>query len=340
MMGTRPDEMEDALDAAAAWLMAHDRGLSDAEARDFAAWLEASASNQEAWADAAGLWNSFDREPDDLLASLHAEALSARPSRLRWAPAWGMAAAAAIALSIGIGSWRLWEPAAVPDAMPQLATAKIYSAGASRTELALADGSHVVLDVGARIAVTESAARRDVALQAGKAFFKVAHDTSRPFVVASGDRTVTATGTAFSVARDPNGLSVVLEEGRVRIDVAGRPADEVDLIPGQEYRVEPGQQGFVRSINVTQAMNWRQSVLSLHDITVRDALAMMDHATPPRIVIGDAAVGNLRVSGRFRADDPAAFVDSLAALYPVRVTRLPSGQLKISSAGPRRRTGE
>ncbi|WP_161989054.1 FecR family protein [Sphingomonas glacialis] len=340
-MSERFEETRSVSDVAADWLVAHDRGLTQAERVDFEVWLAGPSTNAEEWRMASLMWGSFDDEPDELLASFRAEALSARPSRTRRIPAWATAAAAVVALTVGIGSWGLIAPR-TGTSVDMAAVARTYSGGQSPSEVTLADGSRVMLDVGSRITVRETDARRDVALEIGRAFFKVAHDPSRPFVVASADRTVTATGTAFEVAREGSGLRVILEEGRVRIDATGNPADRANLVPGQEYWVKPGSKAEIRSVDAAEALNWRDGFISLHDITVREVLAMMDRGKPPHVVVTDPAAGDLRVSGRFRANDSEAFAKTLGLMYPVRIARSPSGQTTISSitAAKRRRSPE
>lgn len=331
MMESANSEYSRADDAAAEWLMAHDRGLSEAEQADFASWRDGSPANAEAWENAQRIWQSFDAEPDALLASIRDAALSARaPSataaRLRQAPLWG-AIAAAVVVTAGIAIW------SGLGTRPGTTTtiAQVYSTVDHRSTIVLADGSRVVLDARSRIAVNETDNRRDVALQEGRAFFKVAHDTARPFVVAADGRTVTATGTAFSVATEASGLAVVLEEGHVRIDAQKGANAPINLSPGQRFFASSQDATTVQNVDVEDALSWREGYLSLHNATVREALSKMDHAKPPHVVLGDVAVGDLRVSGRFRADDPDTFVQTLAAIYPVRVIRLPSGQKRLVS---------
>src|SRR5690606_35616051 len=54
-------------------------------------------------------------------------------------------------------------------------------------------------------------------LERGEAFFDVAKDPTRPFIVTAGERVVTALGTSFVVRFDPNQVAVTLVEGRVAV---------------------------------------------------------------------------------------------------------------------------
>ena len=55
-------------------------------------------------------------------------------------------------------------------------------------------------------------------LERGEAFFKVAHDASRPFVVEAEPRRIVVTGTEFDVRRAPDALEVSVAEGHVKVE--------------------------------------------------------------------------------------------------------------------------
>jgi len=59
---------------------------------------------------------------------------------------------------------------------------------------------------------------RYITLKRGEAFFEVAEDPRRPFVVEAGEKRVIALGTKFSVRRAAGDIQVVVKEGQVRIE--------------------------------------------------------------------------------------------------------------------------
>src|SRR5258706_4382494 len=79
------------------------------------------------------------------------------------------------------------------------------------------DGSTVELNSRSKIRVKYSKQERDVELIEGQALFHVAHDTSRPFIVAVGATRVRAVGTLFDVYKRSNGTVVTVVEGRVAV---------------------------------------------------------------------------------------------------------------------------
>jgi transmembrane sensor len=79
------------------------------------------------------------------------------------------------------------------------------------------DGSTVELNSHSKIRVKYSKQERDVELLEGQALFHVAHDVSRPFIVAVGATRVRAVGTQFDVYKKSNGTVVTVVEGRVAV---------------------------------------------------------------------------------------------------------------------------
>ena len=86
------------------------------------------------------------------------------------------------------------------------------------TVVRLEDGSRLSLNTDSRVRVRFTKGERHVELIRGQAFFEVAHDTTRPFLVSSGSTEVRAVGTQFDVRADGSNLvRVVLAEGRVAV---------------------------------------------------------------------------------------------------------------------------
>ena len=65
--------------------------------------------------------------------------------------------------------------------------------------IALSDGTIVTLDTQSELEAIERSSRREVFLTRGRAYFRVAKDPSRPFIVHANERSVRALGTAFTV---------------------------------------------------------------------------------------------------------------------------------------------
>lgn len=316
-------ESERATDEAAEWLLRHDSGLSPADAQAFAAWRAASAENEQAWAHAQGAWADVEDADDPFVAAMRADALTARPVRRLHLDRVAAGIAAAILLMVaGAGWWGVYGPS--PFRRPieiAVGANPTYQAGLTRRTIALPDGSRVTLDAASALVLGFTAHRRDLRLIRGQALFEVQHDATRPFAVRARDSVVTATGTVFVVGMEAEQIHAILTRGRV---VVSRHADEVTLAPGEKVLVRSGLPMAVSATNATVDLAWAEGAVEFRDTLLADAVSQMNrYLAQPIHVLG--AARRLRISGRFRVDDPKGFVDAITLALPVRARRRPDG---------------
>jgi transmembrane sensor len=201
-----------------------------------------------------------------------------------------------------------------------------------RSTLTLADGSTVDLNAQTTLEVLFTARQRNVRLSRGEAYFHVAKNPQRPFIVTAADRRVIAVGTAFNVRLDADSMSVTLVEGKVRTEQVGAQAEgEVFLTPGQQL-VAKRQDGaralahppaayFLRATDVEKVTGWRAGRVFIDDLSLVDAVAEMNRYSTVQIIVAERLLRNLRVSGMFRAGQQDAFVAALEQYFPILAKR-------------------
>lgn len=225
-----------------------------------------------------------------------------------------VAATVLIAASLALG-WRHYS--AVDQAIYHTATGDLQ-------EVPLADGSTATLSSDSRIVVSLSHGERHVDLQQGEAFFAVAKDPGRPFVVSADGRRVTAVGTRFAVRRDAADLRVVVTEGLVRLESDRRPdghRQPTTLLPAGSMALASDAGVVVTTGSVQRAeeyLSWRSGFVSFHDTPLATAAAEFNRYNTRKIVIGDDAVAAMRVGGNFRWSNTDAFVRLLVQGFPVK----------------------
>lgn len=210
----------------------------------------------------------------------------------------------------------------------------------------LADGTGVDLRPGARIAADFSPALRRVTLLEGEAHFAVTPDPTRPFVVRAGAIEVRAVGTAFAVQLDPQGIAVLVTEGRVALDTAVSAAAPLGrtlatVAAGNQARVAAAPADAAVPVPVVAAvapaeiaaqLAWRVPRLEFSATPLVEAVALFNRHSTSRLVLDDAALGQLRISGIVRADHPETLVQLLEANYPV-VARTEGTTLRLALRG-------
>lgn len=196
-------------------------------------------------------------------------------------------------------------------------------------EVALADGSRAILSSDSRLQVRMDRRERHLALARGEAFFEVARDPVRPFVVEAGGHRATAIGTHYAVRRDADTLRVVVTEGRVRLESepgADGHTRPVSLLPAGSVATAGRNGVLVRSLALEDAqryLEWRQGFLAFDDVPLTQAAAEFNRFNSRRLELADPAVGGLRIGGNFRWSNLDGFVGLLERGFPVRAERHP-----------------
>src|SRR5882762_492126 len=185
----------------------------------------------------------------------------------------------------------------------------------------LADGSHVTLNTDSRIRVALESKERRVDLDRGEAFFDVAKDPARPFIVQAGDKRVVAVGTQFSVRRDHNDIRVAVTEGKVRVEDASSPvvltAGSVARTANTEVLVHEAA-----GAEVEELLSWRTGYVVFRDTALADAVAEFNRYNTRKIIIEDPTVAAIRIGGNFRSNNTDAFLWLLQSGFPVTVEEI------------------
>ena len=202
------------------------------------AWL-ASDSNARIYRELTGLWEGISRqaayEPDiekgwrELSArTIGATAKKASEPRLSAGRSgkllrWAVAAAAAVCLVAGGHGSAAEEELRIQQ----------YSTIRGKSEILLSDGTRIFMRNNTTLTLnTGIGSGERVVRLSGEAFFNVAKDEKRRFIVETGDLTVAVHGTEFNVrTTEVSGKTVVgLIEGSVSLNRAGK---EFFMVPGE-----------------------------------------------------------------------------------------------------------
>lgn len=199
--------------------------------------------------------------------------------------------------------------------------------GESRS-IALADGSTIYLGPHSAMNVVLSAQERRVTLVEGQAYFEVSADAGRPFLVRSGDTTVTVLGTAFDVERTGTGTVVTVRHGKVRVDDTSS-ATQVDLTAGDWIMAgqATSDQG---SGQAADAGSWMRGQLVAHGRPVADVIGSLDRYFSGVILIADGSIPSRLVTGLYDLKSPARTLRELAASHDAEVWQISPWMLVVT----------
>lgn len=234
----------------------------------------------------------------------------------------GVATAGLLALALAVaGGWYAaqWRGA--------------YTTGVGEQRLlVLEDGSRVRLNTDSKIRVRFRRAERDVDLVRGEAFFEVAHNPARPFVVKADGANVRALGTRFDVRRDDGRVRVTLVEGQVRVTRQGSPAARI-LAPDQQVTSDERGLTAPAPADVASQTGWTTGRLVFHGERLDAAVAEINRYSVHKVALdGPPSLRAQRVSGVFDAGDTQAFVAAAQSLFNLRSTPGNGGTIRLTPA--------
>ena len=322
-----PQEMQD---AASVWLARRDRGLTAAEQDAYLQWLRENPQHGATITRLEKVWGVLDHLSDwrpkhspqpnpDLLAPK-------RRGRIYWLSTAVVAAAAAVAVL-------LWWNQPKPETPARQA---IIHPGAER--MVLEDGSIVELNAGAKVAVNFTPGERRVQLVSGEAYFTVAKNKERPFIVSANQVDVRAVGTAFSVSLGQRAVSVLVTEGKVQVDETAADGAVTASSPligdmgGSGSYLTAGQQATitlatnapavaavqdVTPAQIERSLSWQGLRLEFPDMPLIDVAAEFNRYNRQKLVVADPAAAMVLIGGTFRADNVEAFVRLAEATFGV-----------------------
>lgn len=311
-----------ARDEAAQWFVRLQEGeLSTAERQRFDAWCAESSDHQYEFEVLQGLWSATDLLPKARLQAM-CEALPERPKRralLRYA-----VAASVVAIALGLGLFSGLDH-------PKPYTAEFSTRLGEHRQVALPDGSMMDLNSRSVVQVHYEKGRRGVVLKRGEAMFSVEHDAHRPFVVDAGAGQVTVTGTRFDVRRDDDQTRVVVEAGTVKVQ--GQAPDKVVVLTaGLGTHVDnQGQVAAAYAVNTEELTAWRTGKLVFNNASLGEVAREVSRYREQPLRVSTPAVGNLRLTSVFKANDTDALLKALPRILPVALRTLPDGSQEIIS---------
>ncbi|MBO9545787.1 FecR domain-containing protein [Caulobacter sp.] len=287
---------------AARWVVRVDR---DPKLRaELETWLAGDRRRVGAYARAEAGWTHLDRA-----SVLAAEAPRARPLLRRRGVIGGLGAVAAgLAASL---------------VAPRLLARRYETALGEIRRVPMADGSVAAINTSSELEVSMQPRLRAVRLERGEAWFAVAKDPGRPFVVESGPVRVRAVGTAFSVRKREGGSDILVTEGVVEVWTEDGKTPPRRVAAGERVFADNGS-GVLSppkaDADLSRQLAWRDGQIVLDGQTLTEAAAEFNRYNDRKIEVADARLADERFVGWFRTNDPEGFAEAAATTFNGKVS--------------------
>jgi transmembrane sensor len=326
-MSRIPEALIRAIHEAAEWNQRLKAGdLDDAQRREYRHWMRTPLHQAEmgrvclidALLHLAPLRNEPQWRPDNVIDfESYAPMIRPRvkeppPPKQKPSLGWKWVAAAAVAgLVIGVVVVGKTVDPSVPT------EAIVTSAGAWDKKL-MSDGSVLYAGPDTELTFHADERQRTVTFAHGEAFFDVASDPARPFVVTTDFGSVRVLGTEFLVAYKGSSVVITVREGKV--GVTPRAADAMQpiatLTANQQVVMSPVGVRGPAIVDAERESMWVRNWYEPHGEMVCEIIQQLNQRHEVEIVVDDPQVCRMRVSSlSFRPSEPEDFVQKVNQIY-------------------------
>jgi len=221
-------------------------------------------------------------------------------------PSWGwMKVAASVVSLITLGALSYYE---VSDPFSHLNLIGYdlveAEAGTQQSQL-LADGSTVYLNGDSRLKykIDSEANERKLYLE-GEAFFDVARDETKPFVIGLEDSQVQVLGTSFNIKAYPEDgqISTSVLTGRVAFEVSN--AESLILIPGNKGVIDKDKKSIAK-LDVDNSMDiaWMEKALYFENTSLSELAKSLYRMYGVKVKLTDGSLKNLKITAKFKNEN-------------------------------------
>ncbi len=235
-----------------------------------------------------------------------------------WKKLTRIAAALVILLGLSIGTYKLFlQPKSIQPVQADLVQKQ--NAKGVKSTIELADGSKIWLNADSKVQYPAlfTGNTREVYLN-GEAFFDIAKNPSKPFIIHLSNGTVRVLGTSFNIKAYDN--EPVVETSVATGKVAFIPklknnqkADTVFLTPNNKvvYRVE--DEKIITTATVSsEDKGWTEGKMVFRAMLFKDIAVELERNFGKKVVFKSEEVGNFRLTGSFQNNTLAEILFYLA----------------------------
>lgn len=268
-------------------------------------WMESDPDNKQFFLKERMLYNAVLLHGEDKQVQLHA---SRQQSFLRRGIARFLRVAAMIVVAFGLGYFWQSERTEEPVAMQTISV----PAGQC-VNVTLPDGSNIWLNAQTTIQypVSFNKENRQVKLD-GEAYFDIAKDSKRPFIVNTKECSVEVLGTKFNIdayySRDK--FETVLMEGSVKVSMLNDPTQAVSLKPNNKVYRSNGKL-LIQKVSNYERYRWKEGLICFVDEPFKVVMEDFEKFYGLTIVVNNQKVTQYLYTGKFKQTDGIDYALSL-----------------------------
>ena len=275
-------------------------------------WDQSKALAAESTVDVNKAWERFQNR----LAAQNEFPKSLRHKRFSWMK---VAASLILIAGLGIAAYFLVNKNNEPKEM-------IAQSGQNPLVDTLPDGSVITLNKKSIVTYPSKfkGNKRAIALK-GEAFFNVAPDKKKPFVVSVNDVQVTVVGTSFNIKSENGNTEVVVESGIVQVTKSGKT---VELIAGEKIVISTDDSSAIKEAVSDKLYNYyRTKEFVCDDTPLWKLVQVLNEAYDADIVIGRKELSDKKLTTTFNNESLDQVLEVIKLTFDITVIKKEDGQI-------------
>lgn len=285
-------------------------------------WLAVSEKNMQEYLELKKVWKSVQNKPLEVDADSAWQKVSVRIAaeesikgepvvRTLKRPMLGWYAAAVLLALVGM--FALFQTLMRDDVVKMATTME-------KLEQTLEDGSQITLNQNSKLEYPKSFTgnTRNVELE-GEAFFDVAKNPEKPFVISTQRGRVTVLGTSFNVEANPNSdLKVYVASGRVKLEsVESKDSLYVILEPGMTGVLSQTGKVFIEENKAVDALFWMDKRLVFDKTPLPQVFEVLERNYKIEFSSFDSKLDKCLLTARFREDSVRNILSVIKATFDI-----------------------
>lgn len=285
-------------------------------------WLAVSEKNMQEYLELKKVWKSVQNKPLEVDADSAWQKVSVRIAaeesikgepvvRTLKRPMLGWYAAAVLLALVGM--FALFQNLMRDDVVKMATTTE-------KLEQTLDDGSQITLNQNSKLEYPKSFTgnTRSVELE-GEAFFDVAKNPEKPFVISTQRGRVTVLGTSFNVEANPNSdLKVYVASGRVKLEsIESKDSLYVILEPEMTGVLTQTGKVFIEGNTASDALFWMDKRLDFDKTPLPQVFEVLERNYKIEFSSFDSKLDKCLLTARFREDSVRNILSVIEATFDI-----------------------
>ncbi|MDR0430530.1 MAG: FecR domain-containing protein [Tannerellaceae bacterium] len=204
---------------------------------------------------------------------------------------------------------------------PVIVQQELFVPAGQRARIILPDGSVAWLNAGSTLSYPSMFENERNVFLTGEAYFDVAYNPDKPFIVSTDSINVQALGTQFDVYSYSKAecISAALIDGSIKVCKTGDKSKEIILKPNQQLFYKDGV-FRVETFTDKDKLLWKEGIYSFNKESLAVIIKKLELYYDVEIIVKDQSILQHKYTGKFRQRDGVVeILQIIRKIHPFKI---------------------